>query len=368
MRWFIAFLVVANVILFFWMQQQSRPVPGSQALPPPDIGRLRLMSEVEREAAKAVDDGRSRDDARESVGTSEPPDRVDSPAVVTGDDTTAPAPRPVAETETETEMPAEGIADGSESIPDRPAADDGVAVSGPSVSTVPPLTVPEPSAAMPLDMAGGEQERVMPVESAGDDSATAPAGVEPVDGTRDATGELAGDTTAAPVPTADPRDAVVEAVIPEPACARLGPFSDEEAGLLLSRLPGFLALVSDVTEETTQVDGYYVMIPPLASRAEGLATLKALEAAGISDTWLFRKGPNLNAISLGLFSKEASAGRHATNVANKGFNAEVRPRTRREQARWLLLRRDDGGDIVPHLLLPETVTHEPLDCPSANGR
>ena len=49
MRWFIALLVVANVILFFWVQQQSRPPPGSMALPPPDIGRLRLMSELNQD-------------------------------------------------------------------------------------------------------------------------------------------------------------------------------------------------------------------------------------------------------------------------------------------------------------------------------
>ncbi|MGB5639304.1 MAG: hypothetical protein WBM63_09305, partial [Sedimenticolaceae bacterium] len=49
MRWFIALLVVANVVLFFWVQQQSRPLPGSMALPPPDVGRLRLMTELKED-------------------------------------------------------------------------------------------------------------------------------------------------------------------------------------------------------------------------------------------------------------------------------------------------------------------------------
>lgn len=46
MRWFIVFLLVANVVLFFWVQQQLRPPPGMGELPPPEVGRLRLMSEV----------------------------------------------------------------------------------------------------------------------------------------------------------------------------------------------------------------------------------------------------------------------------------------------------------------------------------
>ena len=46
MRWFIVFLIVANVILFFWVQQESRPRPADVRLPPPDVGRLRLLTEM----------------------------------------------------------------------------------------------------------------------------------------------------------------------------------------------------------------------------------------------------------------------------------------------------------------------------------
>ncbi len=55
MRWMIFFLLVANVALFFWLQQQSRPAPGSSVLPPPDVGTLRLRHEQHRRQASATD-------------------------------------------------------------------------------------------------------------------------------------------------------------------------------------------------------------------------------------------------------------------------------------------------------------------------
>lgn len=57
MRWFVALLLVANVILFFWVQQQSRPTPGTVSLPPPDVGRLRLMSEIDNQVPTEEDSG-----------------------------------------------------------------------------------------------------------------------------------------------------------------------------------------------------------------------------------------------------------------------------------------------------------------------
>lgn len=354
MRWFIAFLLVANVVLFFWVQHQSRPVPGSASLPPPDIGRLRLMSEVEEAAEEAVESasvdggtavgdapGPGADDTPDAEGMSLPPGDIEqipplAPPMIAG---TPPVPATV---------PG-----------DVPAIDDPMSVE-PSPRQSPAEVEPVPDDPSPVIVPA-----VPPVAAetpdAGTDEPSAVMRSAPLP-------TLAADAPAlgpaAATPPASPAEAEPdEPAQPAPVCIRFGPFTNDEADRLLAGLPGFLTLVSDVSEEQSRTDSYYVMIPPLASRAEGLATLKALATAGVSDTWLFRKGPNLNAISLGLFSKEASARRHAEAIAAKGFDAEVRPRTANREVRWLLLMHAEGGEIAPHLVLPDTVSGEARDCP-----
>jgi hypothetical protein len=146
-------------------------------------------------------------------------------------------------------------------------------------------------------------------------------------------------------------------------CARVGPFSSEDADSLIAALPAYITLLSDVSEEYARVDGYYVLIPTLASRAAGIRKLEELDKAGVKDTWLFRAGELENAISLGLFRREAGARRRAQNVAKKGFTTEVKERTSVQQRRWLYLKSHDGGELRASLPLTGDVSVEPQACP-----
>ena len=45
MRWFIVFLLIANILLFFWVQQEALRPSSHTDIPPPEIGELRLLNE-----------------------------------------------------------------------------------------------------------------------------------------------------------------------------------------------------------------------------------------------------------------------------------------------------------------------------------
>ncbi len=195
----------------------------------------------------------------------------------------------------------------------------------------------------------------------------APAGIdEPVEQALEESVETPVQEPGLPVPELAADASVVEPAAVESVqtvCARVGPFEPDDADKLISGLPANVTLLSDVTEEYASVDRYYVLIPPLPSRAEGYQKLKELADAGITDTWLFPSGEYRNAISLGFFSREAGAKRHAANVAGKGFNTEVKEKTSVRQRRWLLLMSNDGRDFGPGLSLPAGVAAEQQACP-----
>ena len=72
MRWFIVFLLIANILLFFWVQQESlRPSPQSE-MPPPEIGRLRLLNESPESEVNALPEARSPADDATAMLTAEP--------------------------------------------------------------------------------------------------------------------------------------------------------------------------------------------------------------------------------------------------------------------------------------------------------
>ncbi|MCB1803392.1 MAG: hypothetical protein KDI82_17005 [Gammaproteobacteria bacterium] len=164
------------------------------------------------------------------------------------------------------------------------------------------------------------------------------------------------------VPTPEP-SAVLENVEPIPRCARIGPLKPEQADDLIRALPAHLQLLADTSSEQRVATGYYVLVPPLPSRAEGLAKLNELREAGFRDVWLFRGGEFRNAISLGLYSNAAGAQRHARDVARKGFEVEVRDKTSVSERRWLLLQYFGEARLNEFLPLPESTDVEAQPCP-----
>ena len=276
MRWFIVFLIVANVTLFFWVKQESRPLPADTRLPPPDVGRLRLLTEMRPspsggEAESADPETGETPDSSQVSEAMVSVDLVPEPSTVQADTASVTA---------------------SDAVPSPQVSDDIDAV-----------------VADPVVPAGSDQR----VTVAKEVTAT-------LDGATDSQGRDA----APALPTLAGEE---QAVATAPVCARVGPFLPGDADELIPRLPPNITLLSDVAEEYTSVERYYVIIPPLPSGAEGQKKMKELADAGVSDTWLFRTGEYRNGISLGFFSRKGGAQRRAANVAKKGFNTEIKEQT-----------------------------------------
>ncbi|WP_078118241.1 hypothetical protein [Thiosocius teredinicola] len=336
MRWFVVFLLIANIILFIWVQQHSQSDSASKTQALPEVGRLRLMSEsAEQEQAKS-----SKRDESPLIGTQ---DYSGSAAESDDDDAGQRATLAQAEARAEENEPTVPQPDGRAVPPGDDLQVAPLADAGPppeQVAKAPqtePQVLPEPVAEETADVDQADAPEVTQVEEVGAGSIAEPPEPESLQ----------------PAP-----DAV------EPVCARIGPFVAEDADKLLKSMPRFVSLIEDSSESTAVVTGYYVLIPPLPSRADGNSMVKQLADKGIKDTFLFRSGALNNGISLGLFKRESNARRHAKNVVGKGFGAEVRERKSTQERRWLVLKNEEGGEWADTLPLPEGVETQSRACPA----
>lgn len=130
-------------------------------------------------------------------------------------------------------------------------------------------------------------------------------------------------------------------------CYTLGPLSSEEtaaaAGERMEDLGVEPSLRVIEDEETT---GYQVILPPFEDREAAEAATEELEAAGIQDYFVFSEDDMENAVSLGVFSRQEYAADHQDYLADLGFDAELRLRTRSRERYWQDFR-DRGGLIQP---------------------
>jgi hypothetical protein len=361
-RWFILILISANVALFFWLQYEELPEEPVLALPPPDVGRLELLREpslVEQRMMGAADDAPADDPLSRIMPAEALAAPVEWPG---GGDPASPGPAD----QGGAAEPIASAAPVSESLPEVTAITGFEPLPGSDVESVVANSLAEvdPAGAEPVlestEVPPGERLQAL-AEVPVDEPQTEISAEAPEPAPAQKTVEID------PVIVEQAQDeADGKSVAPPPAvasCARVGPLSPEDADGLIGALPVFIELLSDVTEEIVEVRGYYVMIPPLPSRAEGLRVLEELESAGITDTWLFPRGVYRHAISLGLFNRQAGALRRQQRVVKAGFDAEVVDRSSRREVRQLLLKNVDGGDIALSLPLPDGASAEPLSCP-----
>ncbi|WP_456412082.1 hypothetical protein [Thiolapillus sp.] len=121
-------------------------------------------------------------------------------------------------------------------------------------------------------------------------------------------------------------------------CGELGPIRSRNMA------EGYRRILSQNEAANVQVEaragrettGYWAMIPALPDAASAEAMLKRLQAAGLEDLWLIRNGELENAISLGLYTEERYAKRHADNVRNMGFEPIVMPKQRKTRVYWVV--------------------------------
>jgi hypothetical protein len=295
MRWLIAILLTANVLLVLWLGlgHDTGDVPRPQ--PAPDVGELRLVGEPQTRdsplpaapATPVVEAAIPEEQPAPAIQA-----EMSEPAPVGATDE-APARPPTGE-----EADSGALAAGEDNAPEEATA---ITTSRPE--PLPPVaTVPEPE--------------VPPQEAA-------------------VAGEAAAEPAPAPKPPAIAR-----------ACWRLGPFeSEEQAQGLAGRLPAGVESVEIRQVLSAVPSGYFVLIPTFPDREQALEVVRQLKEKGIQDSWVFVSGPLRNAISLGMFSREENAKRRQRAIAAKGFIAEIQPRQSEVEQIMMLVRGPDTGAV-----------------------
>ena len=127
-------------------------------------------------------------------------------------------------------------------------------------------------------------------------------------------------------------------VRPSPAyCGELGPFASRNiAEAYRQGLASGKARAHVEDRPGKETIGYWVMISRMPDTAAAEAMLQRLRQAGLTDLWLMRQGEHKNAISLGLYTQERYAYRHAETIRDKGFDPVVVPKQKSTRLYWVV--------------------------------
>lgn len=292
MRVLIAFLLLLNLLLYLLGRiMPSEPVAAQVALP--DIGNLRLWSELPE-----VNPERAEVDAKVLLNDGEDARSAFLPALT-----------PKAEP----------------SLARLPDAD-GAEFAAPSAGNVAMMAA--------LDEPDQEQAKPELTQAAGTEEIEGFAYVGSVEEPLiDITKQSAGTADAEARRAALRRglkggeQVVIESADSDLVCGQLRWYGDVEAAKAsAARLKSLGMWAELINDPVAQRNGYWVLIPPQANRAAALAKRSELRAMGVEDLWLFRQGPLLNSISVGLFSGKRRAQRRAEEIRILGFEVEVRPK------------------------------------------
>jgi hypothetical protein len=120
---------------------------------------------------------------------------------------------------------------------------------------------------------------------------------------------------------------VAETVAIEPVCWVSETKPNKEAFESIT-LPESVSLLSTASTKVSSINGYKVIVPAQESREAAIKVVEQLAEGGITDVWRFRKGTMINAISLGIFSKQETASEIAAKASALGISADVLPRNR----------------------------------------
>ena len=334
-------LLVINLVLLFWQVVVHKPeVPVSAAQP--DVGELLLLSEVKTAGVADAPDLPPHETAT-PVG-----ETAMGEEIAVSDQEPAATPVELAQVKPEPE-PAETV-EVEETSQGQPKDEmemlaEVASASSPEVSLAASSEAVQPADSDTPVSDTREQAMAQSPEDA----------IEQADAVTQAM--ETGEQPQVPAQEAEP-------VPPARACWRLGPFDTAaEAMDLAQELPPGVSRLS-VEQTSVPVErGYYVLIPPLASRAEALRIERQLKAEGVEDSWVFVAGPLKNAVSLGLFNREINAQRRLRRVQSKGFEPELRVRYRDVEKTVLLVEGTQEEAVREALEALGGETLEMVDCP-----
>ncbi len=120
------------------------------------------------------------------------------------------------------------------------------------------------------------------------------------------------------------------------ACQTIGPIDDfARARRLRTALTQGTARASLREETIAAKSGFIVASTQQGDIAGAKALAEQMQAAGLTDMFVFGRGPHTGRVSLGLYNKESWATDRVREVRAAGFTAELLPRSRATTRYWL---------------------------------
>lgn len=114
------------------------------------------------------------------------------------------------------------------------------------------------------------------------------------------------------------------------ACIEWGPFAGAEVARADAALATLALPAGSTQRRVTEIDGYWVNLPPLKTKGDVDRKVGELKALGVTDFFVVTDaGPWRNAVSLGLFKNEAAAVTELDRLRARGVRSATI--TRREK-------------------------------------
>jgi hypothetical protein len=156
-----------------------------------------------------------------------------------------------------------------------------------------------------------------------------------------------------------------EPVMEKTVCYTYGPIPNQEESDLLSKWLDEREII--YTQRQTDERGkqlFWVYLAPRNSREQAVAAMNDLKEKGVKDLRLIREGDLLNAISLGLFSSQASVNRRLNEIEAKGYQSVVVPYSGGKKILWFDVSVVQNSSYVNDLFtgFPARFNALPVDC------
>ena len=314
MKWLFSLLVVANIALLVWGVQRERVVPEVSMQEKASIGEMRLLSEsrsteIQSPAEAMTSETKEAPEENESQPAGQEPEL--QPKEQTGTEPSAEVavdPAQAAEP-SETEVAEEVMESGQTAQ---------VAEATPGNETIEAATTAETQESPEDDQPPAASTESEPAGESG----TPPEDI--------AAGALAQEEQ-----LADGLESVAE-VEEARYCGTVGPLEEEtDANALLEALTKREVDAVIRKESVEKAAGFWVIIPPYATKQEARAEESRLASQGVKDYRRFYRGEFKNGISLGIYSRSRNAEIRSKAIEAEGFSTEVVPRTKRVTEFWL---------------------------------
>lgn len=164
-----------------------------------------------------------------------------------------------------------------------------------------------------------------------------------------------------------PESLIVPMRLAADACFSFGPFAESQRaehllGWLQARDSRATLRRESVTDDAA-TRGKQLSWVYLEPRDDAEATLRELRASGVSDVRLIETGDLENAISLGLFSSQASVNRRLRELQDRGYRPVVVPYSEDSAVSWVDARISRSGTIDELIRdFPAGLNYLPVQC------